>query len=58
MLLAVPSRAIVRFDGTTIELISYYGEMSLTVILTPRRAIQLAHDLISNALHIFARDPL
>jgi|KBSSwiS6_1023812.scaffolds.fasta_scaffold03284_4 hypothetical protein len=58
MLLAVPSRAIVRFDGTTIELISYYGEMSLTVSLTPRRAIQLAHDLIGNALHIFARDPL
>jgi len=39
----------VRYGGR-IEIISYVKDEAHTVIVTPRRAIQLAHELIRYAL--------
>ena len=48
---STPDRVIVRC-GDRIEVITYTQEGAATVAVSPRRALQLAHDLICNALRM------
>jgi hypothetical protein len=49
---SIPDRVIVRPAENGIEVITYTKEGVATVAVSPRRALQLAHDLICNALRM------
>lgn len=52
---STPDRVIVRPIENHIEIITYTQEGIGVVSINPRRAIQLAHDLICHALHQYPR---